>query len=117
LSAALGGAFVVETAAGAWEAITRMKEGRFALAVIDLDLPPAHGVAMSGWELARIFRAFNPGGATIFVTADWHPGLRTQADRVARSRVIEKPINPIELRSMVQMLRAQPAEPAEPGSR
>src|SRR6266511_1723608 len=81
LSASLrGGGYGVETAAGSWEAIQKAKEGHFGLAIIDVDLPPAHGVVMDGWDLARIFLAFHPGAALILVTAEWRPELRTQAD-------------------------------------
>lgn len=116
LSAALRRSdFIVETAAGSWEAINRMKDGCFGLAVIDLDLPPAHGVAMNGWELARIFRAFNPGAAAIFVTAERYPELDFEAERLAHAQVMEKPINPAQLRSLVKALRSELLQPAEPG--
>ncbi len=78
LSASLRvGGYSVETAAGSWEAIQKAKDGQFGLAIIDVDLPPAHGVVMSGWDLARIFRAFHPGAAIILVTAEWRPELNS----------------------------------------
>jgi DNA-binding response OmpR family regulator len=108
LSASLrGGGWNVETASGSWEAVKKAKEGRFGLAIIDLDLPPAHGVAVSGWDLARIFRAFHSDAAVILVTADWRPELKMEAERLPRSRLVEKPISPAELRAMVRALEAE----------
>src|SRR4029434_8384639 len=50
LGAALrGGSLIVETAEGIAEAVAKMQHGEFDVAVIDLDLPPAHGLAESGW--------------------------------------------------------------------
>jgi len=118
LSASLrGGGYGVETAAGSWEAIQKAKEGHFGLAIIDVDLPPAHGVVMDGWDLARIFRAFHPGAALILVTAEWRPELRTQADGLHRARLVEKPIHPGELRALVKALQSEGAPAAQPADR
>ncbi len=97
----------VESAAGSWEAIQKAKDGHFVLAVIDLDLPPAHGITMSGWDLARIVRAFHPGAALILLTTEWGPDLRSQADGLHRTRVMEKPIHPGELRALVKALQSE----------
>jgi CheY-like chemotaxis protein len=115
LSASLrGGGWSVDTADGSWEAVKKAKDGRFGLAIIDLDLPPAHGVAVSGWDLARIFRAFQPGAAIILVTAEWRPDLKAEADRLPHARLVEKPISPFELRELVRALEAERAAPQEP---
>jgi len=46
LGAALrAGGFAVETAAGSSEAIHKVGAAEFDLAIIDLDLPPVHGIA------------------------------------------------------------------------
>ena len=100
-----GGGCVVETAAGSWETISKMREGRFRAAIIDLELPPAHGV--SGWDLARVFRAFQPAAAIILVTAEWRPEFREEARRLQRAQLLEKPINPAELRAIVRTLHAE----------
>jgi CheY-like chemotaxis protein len=102
-----GGGYRVDAAAGAWEAIQRMKDGRVGLAIIDLELPPAHGLVASGWDLARIIRAFHPGAALILVTAESRPELRAQADAMHRARLMEKPINPGRLRAMVKVLQGE----------
>ena len=115
LSASLRvGGYRVETAAGSWEAIQKAKDGHFGLAIIDVDLPPAHGVVMSGWDLARIFRAFHPGAAIILVTAEWRPELRAQAEGLHRARLVEKPIHPGELRALVKALQSEGVAWADP---
>jgi DNA-binding response OmpR family regulator len=100
------GGYRVESAAGSWEAIQKAKDGHFGIAVIDLDLPPAHGMRMSGWDLARIIRAFHPGAAMILLTTEWYPDLRSQADGLHRARVMEKPIHPGELRALVRAFQS-----------
>jgi two-component system OmpR family response regulator len=110
LSASLrGSGWSVETAGGSWEAVKKAKDGRFGLAIIDLDLPPAHGVAVTGWDLARIIRAFHPGAAIILVAADWRPELEAEAERLPRVRLVEKPISPAGLRGLVKALEAEDA--------
>ena len=102
------------------KAIQKVKDGHFVLAVIDLDLPPAHGITMNGWDLARIVRAFHPGAALILLTTEWGTDLRSQADGLHRTRVMEKPIHPGELRALVKALeleRMGPADDREPQSR
>jgi CheY-like chemotaxis protein len=97
LEAALRGAgLTVVTADGASAAIGKMRNGEVDLAVIDLDLPAAHGVAEDGWELVRILRAANPD---------------TQADarRLGAACLLEKPINPRELRKLIRALRPETA--------
>jgi len=105
--------YSVEQAAGSWEAIHKAKDGRFELAIIDVDLPPAHGLAMSGWDLARIFRAFHPCAAIILITAEWRPDLRAKAEELGRVRVVEKPIHPGELRMLVKTLSSERIRPRE----
>jgi len=102
----------VDSAAGSWEAVQKAKDAPFELAIIDLDLPPAHGVIMSGWELARIVRAFNPGAALILITAEWCPELRLRADALHRARLLEKPIHPGELRGLVKALECEGVKPS-----
>ncbi len=111
----LGGGCHVETASGSWEAIKKIKDGGFNVAVVDADLPPAHGVAMTGWDLARILRAFSPALAVVVVTAESGPEVRAQAERLGVTRLLEKPINPRELRALLQTLNAERAPLAGTG--
>lgn len=107
------GGYRVDTAAGIWEAIQKAKDGRVGLAIIDLNLPPAYGVVMSGWDLARIIRAFHPGAAFILVTSEWGPELRKQADELDRALLVEKPIHPGALRALVRTLEGQDVKPVD----
>jgi DNA-binding response OmpR family regulator len=62
---------------------------------------------MSGWDLAWIVRAFHPGAALILLTTEWGADLRSQADGLHRTRVMEKPIHPGELRALVKALQSE----------
>jgi CheY-like chemotaxis protein len=58
---------MVETPADSWQAIRKVRESSYDVAVIDLDLPPVHGVAVTPWDLGRIFRAYNPAISIVYV--------------------------------------------------
>jgi DNA-binding response OmpR family regulator len=110
LGAALrSGGFAVETAEGSSEAIGKAHEGVFDLAIIDLDLPPAHGIAEDGWELVSVLRAADPGLLLILIAAECRPDTEAEAARVGAAYLLEKPINPRELRSIVRALRPENA--------
>ena len=96
----------VETVGDSWQAIKKMKESHFAVAIIDLDLPPVHGVAVSGWDLVRIFRAFDPGITLILVGADPGRDALAQAEQVKVSEFLEKPISPRHLKAIVEKIEA-----------
>ena len=104
----------VDAAAGSWEAVQKSREGHFGLAIIDLDLPPAEALGVSGWDLARIIRAFHPGVALILVTAEWRPELTAQTDAFHRARLMEKPIHPAELRALVKAFQCEAAAGSGP---
>jgi DNA-binding response OmpR family regulator len=99
--------FAVETAAGISEAIRKVGEGEFDLAIIDLDLPPAHGIAEDGWDLVRILRAADPALLMVLIAAECHPDTRVEALRHGAAYLLEKPISPRELRSIVRTLRPE----------
>jgi CheY-like chemotaxis protein len=110
LGAALrGGGISVQTAEGSSEAIRRIHDGGFDLAIIDLDLPPAHGVAEDGWELVSILRSLDPNLSLILIAAECHPDTQAEAQRHGVAHLLEKPINPRELRSIVRGLRPETA--------
>lgn len=96
--------FKVDTAADSWQAIGKAREGCFDVAIIDLDLPPVHGVAMSGWDLARIFRAYNPAIALILVSAEEADVVWAEAEHIQISQFLEKPISPARLKRIVRAL-------------
>lgn len=100
----LGEGYQVEAAADGWQAIKKVKEGQFEVAIIDLDLPPVHGVDMSGWDLIRICRAFHPGIIIIVVSAEAGQAVKVQADELKVAKVLEKPIDPTQLKAIVRTL-------------
>ncbi len=99
-----GEGYRVETAADSWQAIKEIKERRFDIAIIDLDLPPVHGVTVSGWDLARIFRAYHPAISIIVVSAEERDAVRAEAEQLRVSEFLEKPINPAQLKMIVRTL-------------
>lgn len=108
LGAALrAGGFRVETAEGSSEAVQRIHDGEYDLAIIDLDLPPAHGVAEDGWHLVRILRTAEPTLPLILIAAECHPDTQAEARRYGAAHLLEKPINPRELRRIVRALRPE----------
>lgn len=108
LGAALrGGGFTVEAAEGSSEALAKLYNGAFDLAIIDLDLPPAHGVAEDGWELVGLLRAADPALQLILIAAECRPETQAKARRFGVARLLEKPINPLELRNTVRALRPE----------
>jgi CheY-like chemotaxis protein len=117
LSASLrAGGWMVETAAGSWEAIQKAKEGGFGLAIIDVDLPPAQGVSVSGWDVARIFRAFHPDAAVILVSEESRPEMTTGFPPLDRVRVVVKPVSPAALRTLLRALESEGTASAKPSS-
>ena len=98
--------FKVETAADGWEAFKRVKEARFDIAILDLDLPPVHGLTVSGWDLARICRAYNPAIILIIVSAEEEDAdiVRAEAEETRVSLFLQKPISPARLRDIVTAL-------------
>lgn len=102
-----GGGFTVETAASSSEAIRQVSDGEFDLAIIDLDLPPAHGIAEDGWDLVRILRAAAPTLLMVLIAAECRPDTQAEALRHGAARLLEKPISPRELRTIVRGLRPE----------
>jgi two-component system response regulator PhoP len=100
----LAGGYRVETAADGWQAIKKMKDGLFDVAIIDLDLPAVHGVAVSGWDLVRIFRAFNPTVSIVLVSSEGGTEVKAQAERLKVSELLEKPVAPATLTAIVRAL-------------
>lgn len=101
----LGAGYTVETAADSWQAIKKIKDYPFEVAIIDLDLPPVHGVALTGWDLVRIFRAFNPSIGIVVVGAEESRDVKTKVERLKVSEFLEKPISPARLKGIVNALR------------
>jgi CheY-like chemotaxis protein len=100
---------LVEAAADAPHGVALMRAGDFDLAVIDLGLLPTRGTARSAWELARLFRVFNPSAPLVLLAAELRRDLETEAACVGPALVLEKPINPARLRAVVRQLRTESA--------
>lgn len=94
----------VETAADGWQAIRKVKEGTFDLALIDLDLPPVFGLIVSGWDLVLIFRAFQPEMAIVVMGSDGSPEAKDRAEQLKVTQFLEKPIDLAELKSIIKTL-------------
>ena len=104
----------VEAAAMATQAVALMREGEFDLAVIDLGMPPTRGIAKSAWELGRLFRAFNPHAPLVLLAAEIPRDLAAETACVCPAVLLEKPIDPNQLRRLVrqQVGRRSAARPA-----
>jgi CheY-like chemotaxis protein len=100
---------LVEAAADARQAMALIRAGGFDLGVIDLDLSPARGIVRSVWELARLFRVFNPSAPVVLFVAELGRNLEAQAVSMDPALLLEKPINPARLRAVVRQLRAETA--------
>jgi DNA-binding response OmpR family regulator len=95
----------VRAAADLWDMIRTIKTGRFDIAIIDLDLPPLRGLEVTGWDLARIVRAYHPGIAIIVVGAEDVPEVRSQAAEVGITQFLVKPVSLARIKAMVRDLR------------
>lgn len=94
--------YAVETAADGWQAIKTIRERSFEAAIVDLDLPPVHGVDVGGWDLVRIFRAYNPSIAIIVVSAVHDAALQLNAERLRVAAFLEKPISLVEVAAILR---------------
>ncbi len=114
----LGEGYLVETSADSWQAIQKIKEGIFDIAIIDLDLPAFHGVVVTAWDLARIFRAYHPAISIIVVGAEEGRTVRVQVEKLKVSEFLVKPISPSKLKAIVRTLNPLSREcPGNPDSR
>jgi DNA-binding NtrC family response regulator len=108
LQMALAGAgYGVETAANSWEAIKKIRERSFEIAIIDLDLPPVHGANVTGWDLVGICRAQTPPAIIIVVTVENDTALRAWAERFRVAEILEKPVSPIYVTALVGKLTSR----------
>ena len=103
LDALAHGGYDVDSAADPWQAINKIRERPFEVAIIDLDLPPIHGVSV-GWDLVRIFRAYSPAIAIILVGAEQDAALQAQARRLRVAEFLEKPISPTQVKAILSQL-------------
>ncbi len=102
----VGDGHVVEVAADGWQAIRKMKDSRFDIAIIDLDLPAVRGVAVNGWDLARISRAYHPTISLIMIGSEARHAVETRLEAYRVSEFLEKPISPGHLKTLVRRLES-----------
>lgn len=84
------------------QAIKKIKEKMFEVAVIDINLPLVLNVEINGWDLIRIFRSFNPNIDIIVVSGE--KGIRSRAQHFKLAGCLEKPIRPAHLKSLMEAL-------------
>jgi CheY-like chemotaxis protein len=107
----------VETATDGWEALAKIKQGRFDAAIMDLDLPSSPRVALTGWDFARIFRLYRAGLPIILMAADGS-GTSGEPRSLGGVEVLEKPISPARLKTLLRRLDGAAPSPApEPSHR
>ena len=92
----------VDTSQDGLQAIKKIKEKVFEVAVIDINLPPVLNVEITGWDLIRIFRSFNPDISIIVVSGE--KGLQSRAQYFNLDGCLEKPIRPAHLKSLMEGL-------------
>ena len=91
-----------DTSQDGLQAIKKIKENFFEVAVIDINLPPVMNVEINGWDLIRIFRSFNPSIDIIVVSGE--KGVQARAQQFNLAGCLEKPIRPAHLKSLMEAL-------------
>jgi CheY-like chemotaxis protein len=91
-----------DTSKDGLQAIKKIKEKLFEVALIDINLPPVLNVEINGWDLIRIFRSFNPDINIIVVSGE--KGILSRAQHLNLAGCLEKPIRPSHLKSLMEAL-------------
>jgi DNA-binding response OmpR family regulator len=94
----------VEAVSDGWQAFRKIKEGVFDLAIVDLELPPVLGIAITGWDLVRILRAYFPGIPIVILSSQEDAAIRRLLDRFKVSTFLVKPIDPARIRATARSL-------------
>jgi len=81
--------YKVDTASNGDEALLRVKEGRYDIAFVDIQMPK-----MGGLELLRSLRALRPRMAVVIVTAYGTTGRAVEAMKLGAVDFLEKPFDP-----------------------
>jgi CheY-like chemotaxis protein len=93
----------VDTAADGWQALEYIKQGTYELAIVDLDLPVVHGIAMDGWDVTRILRAFCPEVSIVVVSGRSDDEVH-EAARQIDVEFLDKPLAVSDLRTLIARL-------------
>ena len=91
-----------DTSKDGLQAIKKIKEKLFEVAVIDINLPPVLNVEINGWDLIRIFRSFNPDIDIIVISGE--KGVQSRAQQFNLAGCLEKPIRTSHLKSLMEAL-------------
>lgn len=94
----------VEAVSDGWQAFREIKEGAFDLAIVDLDLPPVLGVLVTGWDVARILRAYAPAIPIILMSAQEDGSIHRLVKRFRISAFMVKPIDPADVKACIRGL-------------
>jgi DNA-binding NtrC family response regulator len=94
--------YQADTSNDGLQAIKKIKETTFEVALIDINLPPVLDVEINGWDLIRIFRSFHPAINIIVVSGE--KGVQSLAERFNLVGCLEKPIRPAQLKLLMETL-------------
>lgn len=100
----------VEAVPDGWQGFRKIKEGIFDLAIVDLDLPPVLGVLVTGWDVARILRAYFPDIPIIMMSAQEDADIQRLVKRFKVSAFMVKPIDPADVKALVRSLDPEAAK-------
>jgi CheY-like chemotaxis protein len=105
----------VGTARDGWEALRAIKSHPWDLAIVDLDLPPVMDLALTGWDLVRILRAYDGRVAVLVVSAEEGPAVREKLVELRVNGFLGKPIRLGQLRVAIRSLGDSPIPVGTPG--
>jgi CheY-like chemotaxis protein len=108
---------VVETVADGWQAVERIKGGRFEAAIVNVDLEAAPGRTLTGWDFARILRAYSERLILIVMTVETPRCQARPAWQAGAFEVLEKPISPARLKALLRDLPPPLAASPRPAAR
>jgi DNA-binding response OmpR family regulator len=89
--------YKVDTASNGDEALTRVKEGRYDIAFIDIQMPK-----MDGLELLRHVRALKPKMPVVMLTAYGTVSRAVEAMKLGAVDFLEKPFDPKTIQLLCQ---------------
>jgi DNA-binding NtrC family response regulator len=97
-----GDGHVAESAADVWRAVDRIRERPFDVVIVDLDLPPVHGIRLGPRDTIRMLLAAGSSHRLVVVSAE--DGLRfpPESGSTRIQAFLEKPISLVELRAVVK---------------
>jgi DNA-binding NtrC family response regulator len=89
--------YKADTASNGEEALTRVKEGRYDIAFVDIQMPK-----MGGLELLRHLHALRPRMAVVILTAYGTTGRAVKAMKLGAVDFLEKPFDPKNIKLLCE---------------